>query len=102
MLTIKEQNIMKTYFYFDLLPRISVGKTPFLFLAHGVYVDWQSPPLLQFEAGVKDLGSSREECIPSNSKWFRNGYKYSNKVIPVISGKSEGTLGKIHSFLENC
>lgn len=35
-------------FLFCSAARISVEKTPFLFLAHGVYIDWQSPPLLEF------------------------------------------------------
>lgn len=61
---------MKTYFYFGRLPRISVRKILFLFLVHGIDVDCLLPhphpatlPCLQFKVGVKDLGSSRKECL---------------------------------------
>lgn len=82
MLTTREQNIIKTYFYFGLLPRISVGKTPFFFLVHVAYVDWQSPPYLPVPSGRERLrlvqgrlyhpltATNSRMDINTQTKWF--------------------------------
>lgn len=99
MLMTMEQNITKTYFYFGLLPRIPVGKTS-LFLVHMIYVDWQSPPLPS-SCNYEQKTSACPGSVPDSDRAVVSRIDINTQTMTrVISGKSEGTLGKHPGFYE--